>query len=148
MTTAFVFPGQGSQAVGMGKELAEALPEARAVFEEVDEALGLKLSEIMWEGPADTLTLTENAQPALMAVSVAVARVIAKAGFVYPTKFHLLPVIRWESIRHLLQQALSRLRTLHACCSGGVRLCSARCPLAMGLWRRFWVQTSISRKRS
>mgnify|MGYP001258289723 CR=1 FL=1 len=81
MTTAFVFPGQGSQAVGMGKELAEALPEARAVFEEVDEALGLKLSKIMWEGPADTLTLTENAQPALMAVSVAVARVIAKAGF-------------------------------------------------------------------
>ena len=86
MTTAFVFPGQGSQAVGMGKELAEALPEARAVFEEVDDALGLKLSAIMWEGPADTLTLTENAQPALMAVSVAVARAIANGGFALSDK--------------------------------------------------------------
>jgi [acyl-carrier-protein] S-malonyltransferase len=86
MTTAFVFPGQGSQAVGMGKELAEALPEARAVFEEVDDALGLKLSAIMWEGPADVLTLTENAQPALMAVSVAVARVIANGGFALSDK--------------------------------------------------------------
>ncbi|MCX8231472.1 MAG: ACP S-malonyltransferase [Alphaproteobacteria bacterium] len=86
MTTAFVFPGQGSQAVGMGKELAEALPEARAVFEEVDDALGLKLSAIMWEGPADILTLTENAQPALMAVSVAVARVIANGGYALSDK--------------------------------------------------------------
>jgi [acyl-carrier-protein] S-malonyltransferase len=86
MTTAFVFPGQGSQAVGMGKELAEALPEARAVFEEVDDALGLKLSAIMWEGPADILTLTENAQPALMAVSVAVVRVIANGGFALSDK--------------------------------------------------------------
>ena len=86
MTTAFVFPGQGSQAMGMGKELAEALPEARAVFEEVDDALGLKLSAIMWEGPADVLTLTENAQPALMAVSVAVARVIANGGFALSDK--------------------------------------------------------------
>jgi [acyl-carrier-protein] S-malonyltransferase len=86
MTTAFVFPGQGSQAVGMGKELAEALPEAREVFEEVDDALGLKLSAIMWEGPQDTLTLTENAQPALMAVSVATARAIARGGFTLPDK--------------------------------------------------------------
>jgi len=81
MTTAFVFPGQGSQAVGMGQELASALPEAREVFEEVDDALGVKLSSIMWEGPSETLTLTENAQPALMAVSVAVARAIEKGGF-------------------------------------------------------------------
>jgi [acyl-carrier-protein] S-malonyltransferase len=86
MTTAFVFPGQGSQAVGMGKELAQALPDALAVFEEVDDALGLKLSAIMWEGPADTLTLTENAQPALMAVSVAVARVIANGGYALSDK--------------------------------------------------------------
>ena len=81
MTAAFVFPGQGSQAVGMGKALAEAFPPARAVFDEVDAALGEKLTAIMWEGPADTLTLTENAQPALMAVSVAVMRVLeAEAG--------------------------------------------------------------------
>lgn len=77
MTRAFVFPGQGSQAVGMGKDLAEAFPIARQTFEEVDEALGEKLSALMFEGPADALTLTENAQPALMAVSVAVTRVLA-----------------------------------------------------------------------
>jgi [acyl-carrier-protein] S-malonyltransferase len=65
----------------MGKELADALPEAREVFEEVDDALGLKLSAIMWEGPIETLTLTENAQPALMAVSVAAARAIQKGGY-------------------------------------------------------------------
>jgi [acyl-carrier-protein] S-malonyltransferase len=81
MAAAFVFPGQGSQAVGMGKALAEAFPQARAVFDEVDGALGEKLTTIMWEGPADTLTLTENAQPALMAVSLAVMRVLeAEAG--------------------------------------------------------------------
>ncbi|QJE72418.1 ACP S-malonyltransferase [Aerophototrophica crusticola] len=77
MTRAFVFPGQGSQAVGMGKDLAEAFPIARQTFEEVDEALGQKLSTLMFEGPGDELTLTENAQPALMAVSVAVTRVLA-----------------------------------------------------------------------
>jgi [acyl-carrier-protein] S-malonyltransferase len=71
-----MFPGQGSQAVGMGKDLAEAFPAAKAVFDEVDEALGQKLSEIMWEGPKETLTLTENAQPALMAHSMAVIRVL------------------------------------------------------------------------
>src|SRR5260221_1976551 len=81
MAAAFVFPGQGSQAVGMGKALAEAFPQARAVFDEVDAALCERLTAIMWEGPADTLTLTENAQPALMAVSLAVMRVLeAEAG--------------------------------------------------------------------
>jgi [acyl-carrier-protein] S-malonyltransferase len=77
MSRAFVFPGQGSQSIGMGKVLADAFPAARAVFQEVDEALGEPLSKVMWEGPADTLTMTENAQPALMAVSVAVMRVLA-----------------------------------------------------------------------
>jgi [acyl-carrier-protein] S-malonyltransferase len=77
---AFTFPGQGSQAVGMGKELAAAYPEARAVFEEVDAALGQKLSEIMFDGPDDVLRLTENAQPSLMAVSMAVIRVLAAKG--------------------------------------------------------------------
>ena len=81
MTTAFIFPGQGSQAVGMGKALAESFPVARAVFDEVDEALGEKLSELMVEGPIETLTLTRNAQPALMATSIAAARVLeAEAG--------------------------------------------------------------------
>ncbi len=76
MTAAFTFPGQGSQAVGMGKALAEAFPAARAVFEEVDGALSEKLTAIMWDGPAETLQLTENAQPALMAVSLAALRVL------------------------------------------------------------------------
>ncbi len=71
MTTAFVFPGQGSQAVGMGQGLIEAFPVARAVFEEVDEALKLKLSAIIKDGPEAELTRTENAQPAIMAVSLA-----------------------------------------------------------------------------
>jgi [acyl-carrier-protein] S-malonyltransferase len=76
MSIAFVFPGQGSQAVGMGKVLAETFPAARRVFDEIDEALGDKLSRIMWEGPAETLTLTENTQPALLAHSLAVMRVL------------------------------------------------------------------------
>jgi [acyl-carrier-protein] S-malonyltransferase len=77
---AFVFPGQGSQAVGMGAELARAHASARAVFDEVDAALGQELSKIIFEGPIDTLTLTENAQPALMAVSLAALRVLEERG--------------------------------------------------------------------
>jgi [acyl-carrier-protein] S-malonyltransferase len=76
MTVAFVFPGQGSQAVGMGRALAESFAPARAVFEEVDAALGEKLSDKIWNGPAEILTLTENAQPALMAVSLAALHVL------------------------------------------------------------------------
>jgi [acyl-carrier-protein] S-malonyltransferase len=76
MSIAFVFPGQGSQALGMGKALAEHSAAARAVFAEVDEALGQKLSDLMWNGPEAELTLTENAQPALMAVSMAALRVL------------------------------------------------------------------------
>jgi [acyl-carrier-protein] S-malonyltransferase len=81
MTVAFVFPGQGSQTVAMGKALAETFPVARQVFDEIDSALGEKLTAIMWEGPAERLTLTENAQPALMAVSLAAMRVLeSEAG--------------------------------------------------------------------
>ena len=82
MTTALTFPGQGSQAVGMGKALAEAHPAAAAVFQEVDEALGEKLSSVIFEGPIDTLTLTANAQPALMAVSLAAMRALEAEGLV------------------------------------------------------------------
>ena len=80
MTIAFTFPGQGSQAVGMGKALADAFVEARQVFEEVDDALGQNLSGLMWTGPESDLTLTSNAQPALMAVSLAAMRVLEANG--------------------------------------------------------------------
>jgi [acyl-carrier-protein] S-malonyltransferase len=83
---AFTFPGQGSQAVGMGKDLAAAFPEAKAVFDEVDAALGQKLSQIMFEGPDETLRLTANAQPALMAVSIAVVRVLESKGIALKDK--------------------------------------------------------------
>ena len=80
MARAFIFPGQGSQKVGMGKELAEASPAARAVFQEVDEALGQNLFQLMCEGPDDALTMTENAQPAIMANAIATLRVMEEAG--------------------------------------------------------------------
>mgnify|MGYP001823451681 FL=1 len=80
MKNAFVFPGQGAQTVGMGRNLAEAYPAAQAVFDEVDEALGERLSGLMWEGPAEALTLTANAQPALMATSLAALRALEAEG--------------------------------------------------------------------
>src|SRR5215468_6713928 len=80
MSIALIFPGQGSQAVGMGAELAKTYPEARAVFDEVDAALEQNLSRLMWDGPENELTLTENAQPALMAVSLAAMRVLGGKG--------------------------------------------------------------------
>lgn len=81
MTKAFVFPGQGAQSIGMGKALADAYPAAKAVFDEVDEALGEKLSTLIWEGAQDDLTLTRNAQPALMATSLAAMRALEAEGF-------------------------------------------------------------------
>ena len=86
MSIAFIFPGQGSQAVGMGAELAKAYPSARAVFEEVDTALSQNLSKVMWEGPESELTLTENAQPALMAVSLAAMRAMGEKGVTLRSK--------------------------------------------------------------
>ncbi len=80
MTRAFIFPGQGSQAMGMGKELASAFPVAKQLFEEVDEALSQPLTKLMFEGPEEDLTLTANTQPALMAVSLAIMRILETAG--------------------------------------------------------------------
>lgn len=91
MKNALIFPGQGSQKVGMGQDLAEALPTARHVFEEIDESLKQNLSRLMWQGPEEDLVLTENAQPALMAVSLAIISVLKKdGGFTFdaaPTKY-------------------------------------------------------------
>lgn len=80
MSRAFVFPGQGAQTIGMGKALAEAYPAAKAVFDEVDEALGEKLSALIWQGAIEELTLTQNAQPALMATSIAALRALEAEG--------------------------------------------------------------------
>ena len=80
MSRAFVFPGQGAQTIGMGRDLAQAYPAAKAVFDEVDEALGEKLSTLIWEGEQDALTLTQNAQPALMATSIAAMRALEAEG--------------------------------------------------------------------
>lgn len=81
MTRAFVFPGQGAQSIGMGRALADAYPAARAVFEEVDDALGEELSALIWDGTIEDLTLTANAQPALMATSLAAIRALEAEGF-------------------------------------------------------------------
>ncbi|EKE72757.1 MULTISPECIES: ACP S-malonyltransferase [Roseobacteraceae] len=81
MTRAFVFPGQGAQTIGMGKALAEAYPAAKAIFDEVDEALGEKLSVLIWDGEIEALTLTQNAQPALMATSLAALRALEAEGY-------------------------------------------------------------------
>jgi [acyl-carrier-protein] S-malonyltransferase len=113
MTVAFVFPGQGSQAVGMGADLARAYGAARTVFDEVDAALGQKLSEVMFNGPLETLTLTENAQPALMAVSLAVMRVLEQEkGFRLP-----------ERVRYVAGQSLGEYSALAA--AGALKVADA-----------------------
>src|SRR5215467_326455 len=139
MSFAFVFPGQGSQAVGMGKALADAFGPARAVFEEVDAALGEKLTRIIWEGPAETLTLTENAQHALMAVSLDAMRVLeAQAGvdLARDARFvagHSLGEYSALAAAGPLTIAdTARLRRI-----GGGR-CRKRCRLAPAPWRHCW----------
>ena len=137
MAIAFVFPGQGSQAVGMGKALAANFAAARQVFEEVDDALGSKLSTIIFEGPADTLTLTENAQPALMAVSLAVLRVLeAEADSIWRAMRNSSPAIRSANIRRWPRPAPSPSRTPRGCCARADRPCRRRYRSASAPWRR------------
>jgi [acyl-carrier-protein] S-malonyltransferase len=112
MGTAFVFPGQGSQQVGMGKALAEQFPAAKAVFDEVDAALGEKLSATMWEGPEDQLTLTANTQPALLAVSIAALRVLEQERGV-----------RFSDLQFVAGHSLGEYSAL--CASGALSLADA-----------------------
>ena len=108
MTLALLFPGQGSQAVGMGAALADAFGSARDVFAEIDQALGQDLSGLMRNGPEDQLTLTENAQPALMAVSLAVMRVLETEFGVAWIAPPSSPAIRWANIRPWRRRAPCR----------------------------------------
>src|SRR6476659_957046 len=127
MSIAFIFPGQGSQAVGMGAELAKAYTPARAVFAEVDEALGQPLSALMWEGPEDQLTLTENAQPALMAVSLAVIRVLGEEKGIALDKH--VAFVAGHSIGEY--SAIPRASSRR-----GAAPCKPRCRWGRGPWRR------------
>jgi malonyl CoA-acyl carrier protein transacylase len=136
MSAAFVFPGQGSQAVGMGKALADTFAAARAVFEEVDAALADKLSTVMWEGPAEKLTLTENAQPALVAVSLAAMRVLeSEDGVDWRGTHNSSPairsgnILRWRPVR-------SRSPTRYGWCAFAGAPCRRRCRSGWAPWRR------------
>jgi len=111
MSRALVFPGQGAQTVGMGRALAEAYPAARAVFEEVDAALGESLSGLIWEGTAEDLTLTENAQPALMATSIAALRALEAEG------------IAWDGVACVAGHSLGEYSAL--CAAGALSVADA-----------------------
>ena len=137
MSKAFVFPGQGSQAVGMGKALAEAFPQARRVLAEVDEALGQNLSELMFEGPRAELTLTANAQPALLAVSLAAVRVLeAEAGLILRGTPALSLAIRSANIRRSPRRARWAWGRPRNCCAYAGSPCRRPCRLAPARWRR------------
>ena len=124
MARAFVFPGQGSQKVGMGQDLAAAFAAAREVFEEVDEALKQPLTRLMFEGPAEQLILTENAQPAIMACSMAVVRVLEREGGVdLAQKAAFVAGIRWASIRRFALPERWTSVTRRGCSRSAARPC-------------------------
>ena len=149
MATAFVFPGQGSQTVGMGRALAQAFPAARQVFEEVDEALGEALSAVIWEGPLDRLTLTENAQPALMAASLAAMRVLeAEAGLDCRATRPMSRGIRSASIPRSRPPDRSALPTARGCYGFAAAPCRRRCRSGTARWPRCSGSSSMSPRRS
>ena len=147
---AFIFPGQGSQAVGMGAALAEASRTARDIFGEVDEALGQNLFKLMREGPEDELKLTENAQPAIMALSLAVFRALTRDGGVVLTEdgeFRRGPLAR--RIFGFVRGGIVRSRDHRASCSNCAgRRCRRRCRWGRARWPRCSAQISSWRRGS
>ena len=142
MTRAFVFPGQGAQVIGMGRDLAEAYPAARAVFDEVDAALGETLSTLIWEGDGEELTLTRNAQPALMATSHRGDAGAGGGGGGGRRRRRSWRGIRWASIRRSARPGRCGSTTRRGCCGCAGRRCRRRCRWAWGRWRRCWGSTS------
>jgi malonyl CoA-acyl carrier protein transacylase len=143
---AFIFPGQGSQAVGMGKALADAIAVAREVFQEVDDALGQKLFQLMSEGPEDQLTLTANAQPAIMANAIAVLRVLEKEGGV--TLSDKADYVAGHSLGEysaLCAAGAFDLATTARLLDTRGRRCRPRCRSVSARWRR--CSAPISRRR-
>ena len=141
MSRAFVFPGQGAQVVGMGRDLAEAYPAAKAVFEEVDAALGEKLSAVIWEGELEDLTLTANAQPALMATSIAAVRALEAEGVGIGGAAFVAGHSLGEYSALCAAGAISS-PTPRGCCGCAARRCRRRFRWASARWRRSWGSTS------
>ena len=131
MTRAFVFPGQGAQTVGMGRELAAAFPAARAVFDEVDAALGEKLSALIWEGDIGGADADRNAQPALMATSIAALRAMEAEGLA-PTRRPSSPGTRSANIRRSAPPGRCGWPRPRGCCGCADRRCRRRCRWASG----------------
>ena len=133
MTRAFLFPGQGSQKVGMGKDLAAAFAPAREVFQEVDDALSQKLSRLMWEGPETDLTLTENAQPAIMALSLAIVRILEKEmGLDVAKHAHLVAGHSLGEYSALAPLAPSALPIPRGCCKTRGQAMQSAVPVGEG----------------
>ena len=139
---AFLFPGQGSQKVGMGRALCEAFPAAQRVFDEADEALGFSLSRLCFEGPEAELTLTAHAQPAILTTSVAALRVLADETGLPPTSW---PGTRWVNSRRWWRPGRSGSPTPSGWCTCAASSCRRRCPRAPAAWPRCWGWT---RRRS
>ena len=144
MSVAFVFPGQGSQEVGMGRALAEAFPESRAVFDEADAALGFALSRLCFEGPEDELQLTANTQPAILAASVAALR--AARGARRPAGLGGRPQPRRVLGAGGRGGALARRRAAHGA-PPRASTCRRRCRWGSGRWRRSWASTCRRSRR-
>ncbi len=131
---AFLFPGQGSQTVGMGRDLHDNFPIARAVFEEADEALGFALSKLIFEGPEDQLKLTEHTQPAILTVSVAAARVLAERGITPPSP----PAIPSANTPPTSPPGPSPSPTPSAPCAPAANTCSRPSLPESAQWPRSW----------